>query len=92
MVGFFETDGADVMAAAGFTETSFPKGIKMLEDGVDDCRSVGPDADLEISFAVGLCPQAGAGEIGAAQVKSLAIDYDRLGMQAWASADGYTVG
>src|SRR5436309_1223628 len=86
--GLFERDGADILAAAILAAAALPEKIELFGNGFDERRAVGAEADLEIALMGGFGTQAGAGEVGAAQVHVPGVDDDGLGVEARAAADG----
>lgn len=60
----------------------------MVEDGFDEGGGFGPDAEFEVAFVVALGAEAGAGEVGGAEVHGAGVEDDGLGVEAWAAADG----
>src|SRR5690348_12320160 len=72
----FEGDGADVFALAVRALAAFPEAVEVVLDGVDHLGRFGPDAELEVAFAVGFGAQARAGEVGAAEVHAGVVDDD----------------
>src|SRR5581483_9652744 len=46
---FLQRDRADVLPAAGLAAATFPEGVELVEDGVDQSGRLGPDTQLEVA-------------------------------------------
>ena len=70
------------LAAAVLALETGPDGVKLVHGGFHQLRIIGEDARLEITGAGTLHSNAGTGEIGAANVRQLAVEDNYLEMHA----------
>ena len=72
-------EGAAAAGVAGFAD---PDGVEMGDGGFDEVGIVAPNAGFKIAFAVAFHADAGAGEVGGADIDLVEVKHDELEVDA----------